>query len=117
MWRLQLTLTEAATQKQMAVFDLNGTSFGQYWKPNEDTVSIRGSKDDKIWLGAVIATGMAVAKIERKRFKSQLGSEEFNCQDQRLEPERFSTDLHRDPSLKSTLSAGRSGFVNMTFSA
>ena len=114
MWRLQLILIEDATQKQMAVFDLNGTSFGQYWKPSEETVSIRGSKDDKDWLGVVIATGMAVAKLERRRFKSQLGSGEANCKDQMLEPARFSLDLYRAPSLKSTLSAGRNGFVSMT---
>lgn len=99
LWRLQLTLLEEATQRQVAVFDLNGTSFGSYWKPSDDTLSIRGDKEDTMWLGVVIATGMAVAKCERHKFKCQLGNEKANCKDDMYEPKRFSTEIYRASSL------------------
>lgn len=104
LWRLQLTLLDESTQKQVAVLDLNGTTFGSYWKPSDDSVSIRGDKEDKAWLGVVIATGMAVAKYEKQRFKSQLGSEKANCKDDMYEPKRFSMEMYRASSLRSALS-------------
>lgn len=100
LWRLQLTLVDDATQKQVAVMDLNGTSFTSYWKASDDTLTIKGNKEDRMWLGVVIATGMAVAKSERRRFKSQLGNEKANCKDEMFEPKRFSMDLYRASSLK-----------------
>ena len=105
LWRLQLTLVDDGTQKQVAVMDLNGTSFTSYWKASDDTLTIKGKKEDTTWLGVVIATGMAVAKNERHRFKSQLGNEKANCKDEMFEPKRFSMDLYRASSIKSALSA------------
>ena len=102
-----------ANQKQMAVLDLNGTCFNSNWRKGTDTISIRGDKEDKEWLGLVIATGMVAAKAEKREFNSQLGNGDLTSKDQVFEPRRFSMDDFAAPALK----PARSGSYGRLISA